>query len=155
MASRSLSQWDISALNLGQLEKKFKKMDRTIQGKLLRKVTRESAKRLKQEVITNVSGDPVAVQTGVTLAAFKKAKIRSTGGRRRIRIGMVMPTREELDIPPRDKEKHFYPSALEYGTPTLKPRRFIRRAVDDNAAREQAIMARELGGRIAAMWRSK
>lgn len=144
--------WDIQLLGAKSVEKKFKKLARGAQGKIIRPVIREGAKRAKQRVIANLSGDPIAVRTGTTLAAFSAAPVRS-GTRRRdfIRIGMMLPKREALNIP--EDSPHYYPMALEYGHKNAAARPFIRPAIDNHAEAEKRIMGNEIGRRMALLFR--
>jgi HK97 gp10 family phage protein len=142
--------WDISIVGDKALQRRFNRLSRGVQGKILRKVIRDGAKRAKKRVIDNLSGSPVMVQTGETRAAFEKAKIRTASrSRDSIRIGMVTPTPEELGIP--QGAKHYYPFAIEYGHVRAEPRPFIRPAIDDHRKQEIAIMGREIGIKMARM----
>jgi HK97 gp10 family phage protein len=148
--------WDIQVLGLENLERKWRNMDAKVQRKILATAARNSAKRTKDRMVENLSGHPVGVVTGRTREAFKKARIRS-GSRSRnfIRVGPVIPTREELGIPPWPEEKSFYPFALEYGTSRMAARPFIRPAIDNHVREELNAVAAEVAPKIMLMWRAK
>lgn len=136
---------DISLVGDKELLKKFARLEGTEGRKLVVKAMRNSAKRMKPIIAA-----ATPVKTGKLKAGMAKAKVRSAGSRSLIRLGLVMPTREELDIPA--DAKGYYPFALEYGTEDgrMAPRRFIRGTVDAHADAELAAIGRELGAAIEA-----
>lgn len=144
MARRGGSAIDISLLGEKALQQKLKKLPGVVQRKVVTRAMRNEAKRVKARVVHNLSGVKVGVVTGQTLAAFKRAKVRSGAHKRgTIRLGMVMPTREELRIPP--GAKHFYVGAVEYGHKGAPPHPFIRPAVDEHKEQSRRALAAEIG----------
>ncbi len=135
---------DIRMIGDKKLSRKFAGLERKTQGKIVRPALRNSAKRIKPEIVKRVSGLPVGVVTGRYLAAWQKAKIRRGKGKRGlIRIGIASPTREELGISPQDP--FYFPNAIEYGHEGAPPHPHMRPAVDENRGREHRLIGREIG----------
>ncbi len=122
-----------------------------IQRKVVRQAMRKSAKRLNVAIVQNLSGIPVAPDSGRWLMAQSAQKpVPGRRSRTGITIGIPMPLREELGIPARDK--WYYPTAIEYGTtktrggrgplPAFAP---MRRAVNENTDREHQAIGTEIG----------
>lgn len=132
---------------LAQLERKLKGLEPKVRNKVIRKAIRNGAKRAKERIITNIKSQGL-INTGAMLRAFQAAKIRSASRspRNLIRIGPVMPDRNDLGIP--EGVKGFYPTALEYGAPHMAAKPFIRPAIDQNAETEQRKIGREIGDGI-------
>ena len=103
------------------------------------RVARESAKRIRIEIAMNTP-----VKTGTLRAAMLNAKIRllsvAAG------IGILMPTREEVNIAPDDE--YYYPFHVEYGHGSVPAHSYIRRTVDTVVGDELRIVARRLGEEI-------
>lgn len=140
---------DISVLGDKQLERDLARFVPSAQKGILRKVLRASGKRQKARLVANLSGGVVKPESGRWLRATIAEPVRAIQ-RTRLRIGVAfsMPTRQQLGIDPKDKS--FYPAAIEYGYTKkngdrVAAKRPIRRAVDDHAKEETAILARELG----------
>lgn len=139
---------DISVLGDKKLEKMLAKLEPKVQKRVMRKTLRASTKRLKVEVIKNLSGDPVHILdkrgTGGWAAQQKKVPVKALK-RSRGRMGYTLPfpTREALGISPEDK--FFYPAAVEYGHPRAPAKAPIRSAVNSRSAVELSIIAREIG----------
>jgi hypothetical protein len=126
-----------------ELEKKLDRLVAQAPKKVVSSALRRSAKRTKVRLLSMISGFVVKVQTGSYLNAWKKARIRSSGGRGGyIRLGISMPTREEFGID--QKDKHFYPMALEYGSSKMEARPHIRPAVDNYKSSEISAIARDI-----------
>ena len=149
---------DIRLIGDKALIRALSKLPVTSQKKAVRPALRKAAKRLRGHIVENVSGTPVGVVSGRTLAAFTAARIRALKrSRSAIGVGVVMPTREELGIDPGDK--WFHPAATEYGTVEREGRgsidetRFIRDAVDIHKAREIATLGTDIGKGIERHWR--
>lgn len=105
---------DITLIGAPELQAKLQALDLAVQKRIVRAAFRKSARRIKQRIITNISGDPVEVRTGTYLAAWKATKIAAGLQKRgRIRIGIRYPEREDLGIKPADP--YYYPYAIEYG----------------------------------------
>ena len=107
---------------------------------------------LFRSVIENLSGKVLGVVTGVTRAAFKKQRVKAfpAKGGRSLRYGIELPTREELGIPPRGEPggDHYYPFALEYGTPTKPAFPFMRPAIDEHKQDEIQKIGDGIGRRM-------
>lgn len=92
--------------------------------------------------------------TGFTRAAFGSMDVRSGKSRRgMIRIGLVYPSRDELDIDVDDP--HYYPMALEYGqrpgarrSVGVRPFPFVRPAIDRNRMSHYRKIGKRLGAQI-------
>ncbi len=142
---------DISLVGSKVLIEALGRLGDRLQRKVVRQAMRKSAKRLNIAIIQNLSGIPVAPDSGRWLMAQSAQKPQS-GKRSRtgIRIELPYPTRDELGIDAKDK--WFRPMAIEYGTtknrqgrgplPAFAP---VRRAVNENTAKEHSIMATEIG----------
>ena len=149
--------FDIKVLGVKSLQKKLNRLAPAAQKKVIRKVLRASAKRGKARVLSNLSGHPVEIRSGVTYRAFRKAGIRSVARNRyEIRIGHVLPQPEDLGIVrkpgPRGQNRgHYYPMAIEFGHGNVRPYPFLRPAIDEHKQQEYTIIASELGRGIASM----
>lgn len=150
---------DIRLIGDKKLIRALSKLPGASQKKVVRPGLRRTAKRLKGQVISNLSGDPVAPASGRWLAAAIAMPVRAMKrSRSHIGVGFAMPTREQLGIDPKDK--WYRPFAVEYGTqvraggrgsvPELRP---IRSAVDDHRQRELAMIGRDIGKGIEREWR--
>lgn len=139
---------DISVLGDKKLEKMLATLEPKVQKRVMRKTLRNSTKRLKVEIIKNLSGNPVHILdkrgTGGWAAQQKKVPVKALK-RSRGRIGYTLPfpTREALGIASDDK--FFYPAAVEYGHPRASAKAPIRTAVNSRTDLELAIIAREIG----------
>lgn len=150
--------FDISVLGDKDLERRLHKLDTKHQGKAVRPALRDSAKRLRVEVLENISKlthSPSDVLTGTLGAAFAKVKVKAVArDRREVRIGLPLPERTLLG----DKaEPPYYPTAVEYGHeglaragkgPKVRPYPYIRPAVDNNREREIRHIAEDIGNNI-------
>lgn len=139
---------DISVLGDKALEKKLAKLEPKVQKRVMRKTLRASTKRLKIEVIQNLSGNPVHPLdrrgTGGWMQQQKLVPVKALK-RSRGRMGYTLPfpTREALGISPDDP--YFYPAAVEYGHPRAPAKAPIRTAVNSRTPTELAIIGREIG----------
>ncbi len=102
-----------------------------------------SAERIRGYVVENLSGLVANVQTENTRRAFQAADIGGDTNRKRVRRGVVWPTRAEFGIDP--KAKYYYPTALEYGHGNVAPRPFLRNAIDKHDRKEVRRIGAELG----------
>jgi|GEM_PF-6813710 len=108
---------------------------------------RESAKRLRPKIAA-----ATPVDTGALRREMLKAPIRVLHRRGQIGVGIHMPTREALGIPP--GEKGYYPNSVEYGFVHAKSgkhvpaRSYVRRTVDTEAASEHGQIGRDIGREI-------
>ncbi len=142
---------DISLVGNKVLISALGKLGDRIQRKVVRQAMRKSAKRLNVAIIQNLSGIPVAPDSGRWLVAQSAQKpVPGRRSRTGIVIGIPLPTKEMLGIPAKDK--WYYPTAIEYGTtksrggrgplPAFAP---MRRAVNENTAKEHQRMGTEIG----------
>lgn len=145
---------DISLVGSQVLISALGKLGDRVQRKVVRQTMRKAAKRLNVAIVQNLSGIPVAPDSGRWLTAQAAQKpVSGRRTRRGIVIGIPLPTREQLGIAAKDK--WYYPMAIEYGTtksrggrgplPAFAP---IRRAVNENAEKEHRLMGTEIGNGI-------
>ena len=124
---------DITLLGDKSLERMLAALPRVSQKKAVRPALRACAKRLKADLLANISGPIIEIRTGRYRSAMVAERVHAL---KRIRglIGVAfdMPTRVALGISPEDK--HYYPFALEYGDSRrgLPPKAPIRRTVDEH-----------------------
>ncbi len=151
---------DISILGDKALERGLSQLHGRIQRKVVRQSLRKSAKRLNAAIVQNLSGIPVAPDSGRWLTAQKAQKpISGKRSRRGVRIEVGYPSREALGIAAKDK--YYYPAAIEYGTtktrkgrgplPAFAP---IRRAVNEHTKTEHRLIGLEIGQGIEREARS-
>lgn len=147
LIAAGVSEVSIAFLGDKDLQRQLNRLEKRSATKVVTQALRASAKRTKTRLIQNLSGDPVGVRTGELRRAFQGAKIRA-GKRRRglIRLGIVVPSRDELGISASDP--HFYPYAVEYGHGAVQARPYIRPAVDEHYDAEIAAIGRDIGKRI-------
>jgi len=139
---------DITMIGDKELERKLARLATPAsQKRAIRPSLRASAKRLKAEVVANLSGLVVSPKTGRLLTAMQAQKVGALPrSRALIGVGLPMPTRQELGIDPKDK--YYYPAAVEYGHPGAPPYPYTRGAVDRNAARELHTIGTDIGKAI-------
>lgn len=142
---------DISLVGDKELLKRLAALEKpATQKKAVRPALRKSAKRLKAEVLANLSGQVVTPRTGRLLGAMAAEKVHALkGGRTIIGAGFDLPTRAALGIDADDP--YFYPFAVEYGhggPRPAPPHPFIRWAVDRNAGRELTQIGVDIGSAI-------
>lgn len=145
---------DIKVFGNKALERSLSSFPARIQKKVVRSALRKSLKHLKAHVVRNLSGHPVSPVSGRYLAAMTAAKPKALPRTRSvIGVGIAIPTREELGIPP-DYKKGFYPFSVEYGytrstktggTVTVPAKAPIRRAVNAHQAEELRFMGDDIG----------
>lgn len=132
---------------LDELIRRFDRMEDRQRRKALRRPMRATMKQVKANTVANVNWGKVGVDSGNLLDAVKAQKIRVLTNKKGVRVeGVPLPTRAELGIDPTDK--HFYPAALEYGTPTIRPRRMFRDAIDEHIVDLRTLFATQLGPEI-------
>lgn len=142
---------DISLTGDKELLKKLARLSTpAAQRKAVIPALRKSDKRLKSQVLANLSGGVVNPQTGRLLSAMAIQKVRAIPRSRSV-IGVAfgLPTREELGISAEDE--WYYPVALEYGhggPHPAPPHPYMRRAVDSNRERELTAIGAEIGTNI-------
>jgi hypothetical protein len=124
----------------------FRRLNGKLQKKIMRQVQRNSAKRMQPRIAA-----AAPVDTGTLQQELAQAKIRGRTRKGIILIWLVMPTREELGIPPRGAPggSGYYPFSIEYGF-TMRdgdfhpPNPFMRRTANQHADQERRRMSREL-----------
>lgn len=142
---------DIQVLGDKALTRALASFEPKVQKKVVRSALRKSLKRLKVHVVQNLSGHPVAPDSGRYLAAMIAAKPKALPRRRNsFGIGFDMPPREELGISP--GYEWYYPMSLEYGYTrtarapvTVPPKAPIRRAVNAHQAEELRGLGSDIG----------
>lgn len=127
------------------------RLPEVIRKKVVRPVFRDSLKRVKNEILLNLSGRVVQEQTGRYVNAMERQNPRIAVTRDGAVLGgMQMPKRGELGIEP--DAKGYYPAAVEYGV-KKGPRPFeakapIRKAVNDMQEAEMRRIGDEIGAGI-------
>lgn len=140
---------DITVLGDREIERALTRLPEREAPKIVRRAFRDSAKRLRPKIAA-----ATPVDTGRLKRGMAAAKVRSAARKRgEIKVGVVMPTREELGIPP--GATAYYPYVLEYGSATLgrPPLRFVRGTVDANRESEWRQIGRDIGRHMEAYWR--
>ncbi len=136
--------FDIRVFGDKELERAFGKLTRRLQRKYIVRVFKQHLEVVRSRIIGFLSGHPIEVRTGRLLSAMTNARKRPSTRRPRalVRWGIEWPTRQELGIDAEDP--HFFPSALEYGTSTMRARPFMRPAIDNFRKLDIARIARRL-----------
>lgn len=135
---------DISMIGDKELERALGRLDEAMQWKIVKAALRNCAKRLVPKIAA-----VTPVHTGRLRAAMAIAKVRVVSSKKdATRLGIAMPTREELAIS--EDAPGYYPYAIEYGTNDgrIAPRRFIRNTVDANQEAEYAAIGGDIGDAI-------
>lgn len=130
------AMFDISAIGDKEIIRAFGQLPEKAQSKVIRKVNRRSAERLKTEVLINYSGRVVKEVTSETINAIESQRI-ITKSRGDVVVA-ILPD-------PQEAEAAITVNALEYGTPTFAAKAPIRKAVNDHQERELGIIAKEIG----------
>lgn len=135
--------FDISILGDRALQRKLNQLERKEARKIVSRALRNSAKRVRPEVANRAP-----VDTGTLRDAMSRAKIRvqKSNVRGGVRLGIVMPSREDLGIAPDDKG--YYPFSLEYGQENAAARPYIRPTVDRMTPSEHRKIGRDIGKAI-------
>lgn len=134
-----------------QLTKQLGRLPFALQQKILRKTFRDSLKRLKTEILINLSGREVQERTGRYVNAMERQNPRISFTKDgAVLAGMKMPTRPALGI---SDKGGYYPAALEYGV-KRGPRQFdafapIRKAANARQDAELRRIGDEIGAGIA------
>lgn len=143
--------FDIRMIGDQELIQRFLNLETKTQRKVLGPALRRHAKVVKERIIANVP-----VDTGLLRDAFRKTKIRSASGRRRIRVGVTWPTPESLGIAP--DSKYYYPKHVEYGhglfgtSVHVQARPYLRPAIDHHVKEDTRTLARFVGEGIEKQW---
>jgi hypothetical protein len=131
----------IRGFGFEESEKKLHRLQEKVQKKIVSGALRKEARRAKQRIAENIKRLNL-IDSGMLLAGYEAAPIKSQGKPGLIRVGVVNPTREALGIDPDDK--YYYPYAVEFGHAGADAKPFIRPAID-NHKRESY---RQIGGDI-------
>ena len=135
--------FDVSAIGLRGLDRLLAQLPAKSERRIIRRVLRDSAKRIHGKLLQNVMGGIVGIRTGRFAMGIASHEVKGQFKRGRLEYGLMLPTREQLGIPP--EAKHYYPAVLEYGAPHMSARAPMRRTVDDNAQAELALIGQEIG----------
>jgi HK97 gp10 family phage protein len=140
---------NVELMNLKELKQALRRLKPAVARKALRKAFRAGAHQMKEGV-----RDQIIMQELIDTGRMRDTlKVRSIGGRRDIGMIVQTGTREQLGIAPGDP--YFYPAALEYGTPTIRPKQFMRRAFLMNAKAVENITRREVERELIAAERGR
>lgn len=133
----------------------FERLPQELRQKALRPELRKSAERVKAKVLLNMSGNVLQERTGALVKAFEAVPFRSKVAARTGSISFLWkwPTRAALGIPRYAKDTGYYPTALEYGTPTVPAKAPIRKAVNANQDLELALIAAGVRKRLLRIWK--
>jgi len=125
------------------------------QGKLVRRATKASAKRLKLNVTAGLAGKYVKVRSGRYVAAWLSQRVVPLPRFRNVfGHGVMMPTREALGIPLKAKGNPYYPRDLEYGTKNMPAKAPIRKSVNEHQRFEMRVIRQQLKREIENEWRA-
>lgn len=135
---------DLAVSGLEETYAMLSGMPEHMSNQIMRRSLLQSGERVKARILLNLSGLKVREVTGRTVAAHEGEPVRvkrwrSTGT---VQATYHFPTRAALGIDPKDK--HFYPAALEYGSPKMTPKRYIRDAVNLMETGEHARIALDI-----------
>lgn len=113
--------FDIRILGSRRLQKKLNKLERRVQGRIMREAAKDAMKPVVQ-----VAKQRAPVETGKTQKYIKAAAYSSRNG-----VGAMVRTgtRRQMGIEPDDP--FYYPAAHEYGTSKMPARPFMRSALAD------------------------
>ena len=137
---------DAKILRDRHARRQFQKLSSKVQKKHMRKVQRNSAKRMRPRI---AQAAPEA--TGTLAQELAKAKIRSRTRKGILLIFIEMPTREALGIAP--DATGYYPFSIEYGFEMRDgrfhpPNPFMRSTANRHAGKERRRMSRELKAKV-------
>ena len=122
------------------------------QKKIVKKAFRSSLKRVKTEVLLNMSGRIVQERTGAMVNAFERInpQVRTEKDGTLV-VSMKLPTRADIGI--EASAKGYYPTALEYGVKRgrhpFPAKRMIREAVNRVQEQELRRIGTAIGNGIA------
>lgn len=135
---------EIHPVNAKEVRVAVRRLPRIVLGKAARRAFRAGAKIMKKGMRDQI------VQKGLvdTGALRDNITIFSTGGRKGVAFKIATGTREKMGIAADDP--YYYPAALEFGTPTIPPQRFIRDAFLLNAKAAERTINRQLEALILA-----
>lgn len=92
---------------LHDVDRKFRKLSKSVQKKVMRRMVRESAKVLRERIRVNTPVDTGALKRGLRVRSVKGAAKRGE-----IAVGVFTPERAKLGI---GVDGGYYPAAIEYG----------------------------------------
>lgn len=130
-----------------------------VEKKIVRKALKDSAKRHStQYVVRELLAIRGATQRSgrerlLQLAEyFQNATIKSQGKKGLIRVGPEFPPRDAIGVDPKDK--NYWPSAIEYGSPAhgIPAFPYLRPAVDNNQGTEGPAIVSQMKDAVRAEW---
>ena len=143
---------DISILGDKELQKKLDALEKGVAAKAVRPALRKESYRTRKRIVGNIQAEGL-IKTGVMVAAYAAAKVKSAGRRGIIRIGVENPTRAQLGIDADDQ--YYYPYAVEFGHDDVEPKPFIRPAIDEHKPQSLAAIARDIAAGILRLAKTK
>jgi hypothetical protein len=138
--------FDISVVGDKELERRFARLSRTVQRKLILKTFMHTIRRLKNEVLINLSGRVVQERSGRYVTAMESQSIKKFTSDFLVARSFDMPRRAKMGIV---EANGYYPAYLEYGTQKMPAFAPIRKAVNKVERRELAFIADDLARQIA------
>lgn len=142
--------FDISLLGDKELSRKLDLLPKKVQRTLLGRALKIGGKLLKPKVIAAVPVDTGLLKQMMEKQNFKVYKAKRRGD---IRMGMPMPTRDQMGIAPGGK--WYYPAHVEYGHGNVPAKSYIRKPIDENAQMFHTEVGRALGAQIEAEAKKK
>lgn len=141
-----MAKIDISAIGFPELEKQLGQIVDRAQKTIVATSLRKEAYRARKRISANILARGL-VRTGTMLKGYQTAKVKRTrAGRGLIRVGVENPTRDVLNIDPRDK--FYYPYAVEFGHARAEPKPFIRPAIDEHKDASFRAIGNDIGSGI-------
>jgi len=111
--------FDLTIIGDKALERKLNAMDKKVAARNLKDALKES-----MEPVRDLSRRLAPTDSGLMKRSIR---IGTRSNRRGIAVFVRTGTRKQLKIPA--DAKYYYPAAIEYGTRTMPPRPFLRRAL--------------------------
>lgn len=138
-----MAKIDIRALGFPELEAQLSSIVDKAQKSIVATALRKESFRTRRRIVANILSQGL-VRSGTMLKGYQAAKVRRTrAGRGLIRLGVENPTRDVLNIGPRDK--FYYPYAVEFGHSGARPKPFIRPAVDEHKDASYKAIGNDIG----------
>lgn len=137
--------FDITALGLEALQKKFEELPTTVE----RKILLDAMKKAGTEVVLPAVVAATPVLTGLLKEQMARQKIKSYVRKRGfIKLGVPMPRRGQMNIA--EDSKWYYPAYVEYGHKNVPAHSYIRAPVNANKQAFFAKVGEVLGSSIEA-----
>jgi len=129
--------WEIRVEPIANLSSELALLKTSVVTRTIRKAIGASANRCKMALYTALSGEVVYPRTGRLREAVSAESVRALPAKRGVQgVGIALPTRAALGIPA--SATHYYPAALEYGTPTMEPKAPFRGTINRIKSSEQS-----------------